>query len=96
MDEVRIKHERDSKAAQDQQVLNTNLYDIELAVSRALEHAPGTGEEQALQPPDLASRLGALANEVSSRSKEGGLLRRIREFNSFLERAAGTLETKGS
>jgi hypothetical protein len=40
--------------------------------------------------------LKRVAGEVSNKSDSGGILRQIREFNSFLERAALVLETRTS
>lgn len=91
MDEVRIKHESRSKAAQEQLALNTSIQDIELAVSLAIDNDPGDGELE-LAPPDLGVALKTIAEEVSSKSGRGGILKQIREFNDFLERAALALE----
>lgn len=93
MDEVRIKHESRSTEAQERQALNTNLQDIELAVSIATDNGPTEEEgELELAPPDLGIDLKMVVAEVSSRSAGGGLLKRMREFNDFLERAALALE----
>jgi hypothetical protein len=40
--------------------------------------------------------LKRVAGEVSSKSDSGGILKQVREFNAFLERAALALETRRS
>lgn len=38
--------------------------------------------------------LKRIADEVSNKSDSGGILKQIKEFNTFLERAALVLETQ--
>lgn len=44
--------------------------------------------------PDLSILLRTIAGEVSSYSPEGGILKQVKEFNAFLERAALALEAR--
>jgi hypothetical protein len=91
MDEVRIKHEDSSKEAQDQATLNTSLHDIELAVPLENE---GAGATEELSPPDLATLVKEVVGIVSTKSAQGGVLKQIKDFNAFLERAALALEAR--
>ncbi|PBP27635.1 AT hook domain-containing protein [Diplocarpon rosae] len=91
MDDIRLKHEREKTYAQGRDSLNMDVHDIELAVAlgksaqnRAVDHADDmTGTEHLLK---------RVAGEVSNKGDSGGVLRQIKEFNAFLERAALALE----
>ncbi|KAF4633654.1 hypothetical protein G7Y89_g4463 [Cudoniella acicularis] len=94
MDEIRMKHENESKKAQEREILNATAHDIELAVDRgktmqSRELANGSNE---LTGVELL--LKRMANAVSTKSDSGGILQQIKEFNGFLERAALALESK--
>jgi hypothetical protein len=89
MDEVRIKHEACSNDAQEKNILNTTVQDIELAISLGIDQYPDDTE---LGLADLGSLLETVAGDVSSKSGGGGILMQIKEFNTFLERAAMVLE----
>jgi hypothetical protein len=84
-----------NKPPQELQTLNTSLHDIELAVSlgreRSAASATTSGPEEP-SPPALSVLLKNVANQVSTKSAQGGILKSVREFNAFLERAAGALE----
>lgn len=95
MDEVRIKHEDSSKEAQDQAALNTSLHDIELAVPLGKEGSTGAGAAKDLTPPDISTLVKEVTGLVSSKSAQGGILKQIKDFNAFLERAASALEGRG-
>jgi hypothetical protein len=56
----------------------------------AREHTSFPGHETLKS--DLLAQVRNVANTASSASEEGGLLKKLREFNGFLERAAGALE----
>jgi hypothetical protein len=79
---------------QEQAALSTSLHDIELAVSRGLEKTPAGGAMDEPAWPDLSILLRTIAGEVSSYSPEGGILKQVKEFNAFLERAALALEAR--
>ena len=68
--------------------LSTTLHDVALAASLGRDTASG----DALAEPPLPVVINEVAAMASSKSREGGLLRRLREFNGFLERVAGAVE----
>jgi hypothetical protein len=76
---------------QEQTVLITSLHDIELAISLGVEKAPPSDEKSTL---DLTTVLKTVASEASSKSSEGGILKQVKDFNEFLERAALVLEER--
>jgi hypothetical protein len=113
MDEIRIRHENETKKAQvrffvlcgdtiivaltvlivfeqERDALNTTVHDIELAIdlgrSAQINDTPEmTGTEVLLK---------RVADQVSNKSDSGGILKQIKEFNAFLERAALVLESR--
>lgn len=111
MDDVRSKHEAAVKTAdvcpfsqiikfcavadllQKREELNTAVHDIELAVERG--KANDENEEGEGQMVGLEMLLKEVAGKASSKSDEGGMLKQIKEFNVFLERAALALENRG-
>jgi hypothetical protein len=68
------------------------VHDIELAVERGkttqFDNEPDHRGD--LMGTDLL--LKRVANEVSNKGDSGGMLRQIKQFNAFLERAALALE----
>lgn len=109
MDEIRIQHEKETKLAQasihqswffyffftnfsqGRNKLNASVHDIELAVER------GKSDQDANEPTKLNGMellLKRLAGEVSNKSDSGGILKQVKEFNAFLERAALALEAR--
>ncbi|RAL62971.1 hypothetical protein DID88_004058 [Monilinia fructigena] len=88
MDEVRISHEKDSHEAEQQEVLNTTAHDIELAVERGRSSSSHTDDGK----PNIELMLKRVASEASSVSDNGGILKQIKAFNAFMERAALALE----
>jgi hypothetical protein len=93
MDEVRIKHEGSSKEAQDEAALNTAIHDIELAVPLGEDGMPEGGDGE-MARPGILDAIRDVAQVASTRAPGGGILRRVREFNAFLEQAAGMLESR--
>lgn len=108
MDAVRIKHEHDSKVTQvrtyayippssddtdvvkESMALNAAVHDVELAVERGRAYA----QKQSVKGEEAVGiefLLKTVADEASS-AGAGGVLRRVQEFNAFLERAAVALE----
>ena len=66
------------------------MHDIELAIdlgksSEANDAGEMTGTEVLLK---------RVADQVSNKSDSGGILKQIKEFNAFLERAALVLESR--
>ena len=45
--------------------------------------------------PELSILLKTVASDISNDSPEGGVLKRVKDFNAFLERAALALEARG-
>lgn len=68
--------------------LSTTLHDVALAASLGRDIA----SDDSLAGPPLPVVIDEVAAIASSTSREGGLLRRLREFNGFLERVAGAVE----
>ncbi|KAB8302133.1 hypothetical protein EYC80_005581 [Monilinia laxa] len=88
MDEIRIAHEKDSHEAEQHDVLNTTAHDIELAVERGRSSSSHTDDGK----PNIELMLKRVASEASSVSDNGGILKQIKAFNAFMERAALALE----
>ncbi|KAF7856050.1 hypothetical protein EAF04_010006 [Stromatinia cepivora] len=88
MDGIRIAHEKDSYDAQQREVLNTTVHDIELAVERGKSTSDHTDDGKS----NIEFILKRVASEASSASDDGGILKQIKAFNAFMERAALALE----
>ncbi len=73
-------------------MLNTTVHDIELAIDLGrTSEADDSGEMIGTEV-----LLKRVADEVSNKSDSGGILKQIKEFNAFLERAALVLESRKS
>ncbi|KAF5878146.1 putative at hook domain-containing protein [Botrytis fragariae] len=90
MDGIRIAHEKNSHDAQQREVLNTTVHDIELAVERGKSSSDDTDDGKT----NIELMLKLIASEASSASDDGGVLKQIKAFNAFMERAALALEGK--
>ncbi|TGO22499.1 hypothetical protein BPAE_0165g00140 [Botrytis paeoniae] len=90
MDGIRIAHEKNSHDAQQREVLNTTVHDIELAVERGKLSSDNTDDGKT----NIELMLKRIASEASSASDDGGVLKQIKAFNAFMERAALALEGK--
>ncbi|KFZ14663.1 hypothetical protein V501_03136 [Pseudogymnoascus sp. VKM F-4519 (FW-2642)] len=88
MDAARIQHEEEGKENQTLISLSTTLHDVALAASLGRDTTSG----DSLAKPPLRVVIDKVAAMASSKSREGGLLRRLKEFNGFLERVAGAVE----
>jgi hypothetical protein len=82
--------------SQERDSLNNTIHDIELAIERGKQQHPRDPAEGAVEMTGVELLLKRVAGEVSSKSDAGGLLKQIRDFNAFLERAAVALETRKS
>jgi hypothetical protein len=71
-------------------ILNTTVHDIELAV----DLGKSSHADDAREMTGTEVLLNRVADEVSNKSDSGGILKQIKEFNAFLERAALVLETR--
>ena len=66
------------------------MHDIELAIDLGKSSETDGAEEMA----GTEVLLKRVADQVSNKSDSGGILRQIKEFNAFLERAALVLESR--
>ncbi|PMD33829.1 hypothetical protein L207DRAFT_557751 [Hyaloscypha variabilis F] len=89
MDDIRIRHENETKKAQERDTLNTTVHDIELAIDLGK-----SSETDGAEMAGTEVLLKRVADQVSNKSDSGGILRQIKEFNAFLERAALVLESR--
>jgi len=74
--------------------LNNAVHDIELAIdlgkTSQFDHTNNSTE----QLTGIELLLKRVASEVSNKGDSGGILKQIKEFNAFLERASIALESK--
>ncbi|KAH8816538.1 hypothetical protein F5884DRAFT_776585 [Xylogone sp. PMI_703] len=94
MDEIRIKHEANTITAQETDILNSRIYDIELALERGKAKYPVNNMNSVMDMTGTELLLKRLAQDVSCKSSNGGILKQVKEFNAFLERAAFALEAR--
>lgn len=71
------------------------MHDIDVAVEQGREATELSRDAQKQADlADLELLLARVADEASSGSSTGGMLRQVTEFNAFLERAALALESR--
>ncbi|KAG6123203.1 hypothetical protein E4U13_000087 [Claviceps humidiphila] len=94
-DAIRMKHESDSTKCMSRLNASALMHDIDLAVQQGRE-APELSQaaERTAELGNLDLVLAQISDQVSSVSSTGGLLQQVRDFNSFLERAANALESR--
>ena len=92
-DEIRRSHAQVSKAAQDENELNTMMDDIELAVHRCREQQDYVPDDDDSGGNGLEVLMQVVAATVSS-AKGLGLLDRVKGFNAYLERAVSAMNAK--
>jgi hypothetical protein len=63
-------------------------------VERGKATQPILAADGVVEKAGLDVLLKRVAGEVSNKGDSGGLLKRIKDFNMFLERAASALESK--
>lgn len=85
-DEVRRSHAKASKAAQEDNDLNTMLHDIELAVQRGRAQQDNDSDDGDRGANGLDVLIHDVAATVSS-ANGPGLLDQVKRFNAYLERA---------
>lgn len=101
MDAVRIRHEAETREARQRLELSSALHDVDLAVDRG-RGGLATGAEAtkqlraAEQMGNLELAIARVADLAGSRGGKGGVLRQVKDFNAFLERAFVALEGKTS
>ncbi|KAJ2893464.1 hypothetical protein MKZ38_008672 [Zalerion maritima] len=95
MDAVRVGHERDGRVALHQIGLSTNMHNVDLALEAGNQADELTSAQKKVADlNNLELMIEMVVDEASSKSRSGGALKQIREFNAFLERAAGALERR--
>ncbi|KAF2192359.1 hypothetical protein K469DRAFT_694479 [Zopfia rhizophila CBS 207.26] len=88
MDELREEHRHEVEEFEAWNELNSSMFDIEAAIQSGIEKARTEGRQEGPDVP-LNMLLQSVAKDVGGNY---GLLGSLREFNGFLERAAGVLE----
>ncbi|KAK1754929.1 hypothetical protein QBC47DRAFT_461024 [Echria macrotheca] len=104
MDAIRIRHEAESKEAMRHISLSSAMHDIDLIVEKGQAAAADDDDDDERVSPDerreeaelagLELLVARIAEQASSKSDGGGALKQIKDFNAFLERAAGVLERR--
>ena len=69
------------------------MHDIDLAVERG-QAAPelSAAEQNMADLANLEFLISTVSGEVCNKGNDGGTLKKIKDFNAFLERAASVLE----
>ncbi|KAH6884522.1 hypothetical protein B0T10DRAFT_131530 [Thelonectria olida] len=95
MDAVRIKHEEDTKESKYRLDTSSVMHDVDLAIERGRD-APelSRAEQKQAELANLELLVSRISGEASSNSAAGGMLKQVKDFNAFLERAAIALETR--
>lgn len=95
MDAIRIKHEADTRESKYCLDASSLMHDVELAVEQGKE-APelSRAAQKEAELANLELLVTRVSEQASSSSFTGGILRQVRDFNSFLERAAMALESR--
>ncbi|KAL7926262.1 hypothetical protein ACQKWADRAFT_282241 [Trichoderma austrokoningii] len=95
MDAIRIKHEADARESKYCLDASSLMHDVELAVEQGKE-APelSRAAQREAELANLELLVSRVSEQASSSSFTGGLLRQVRDFNAFLERAAMALESQ--
>ncbi len=76
---------------QNRDTLNTQVHDIEMAIDLG-KQKHSSEDDQSREMAGTEVLLKRVAGEVSNKGDSRGLLRQVKEFNAFLERAALALE----
>ncbi|KAL6904877.1 hypothetical protein GGI43DRAFT_398294 [Trichoderma evansii] len=95
MDAIRIKHEADTRESKYCLDASSLMHDVDLAVEQGRE-APelSRAAQKEAELANLELLVSRVSEQASSSSFTGGILRQVRDFNSFLERAAMALESR--
>ncbi|UKZ90977.1 uncharacterized protein TrAFT101_005975 [Trichoderma asperellum] len=95
MDAIRIKHEADARESKYCLDASSLMHDVDLAVEQGRE-APelSRAAQKEAELANLELLVSRISEQASSSSFTGGILRQVRDFNSFLERAAIALESR--
>ena len=79
---------------QESNELNTKMHDIELAVERGRTAEPRDHSQGSVPMSGVEVLLKRVALVCSNKGGSGGILKEIKDFNGFLERAAFALESR--
>ncbi|KAL7790051.1 hypothetical protein V8C37DRAFT_385275 [Trichoderma ceciliae] len=95
MDAIRIKHEADTRESKYCLNASSLMHDVELAVEQGRE-APelSRAAQKEAELANLELLVSRVSEQASSSSFTGGMLKQVKDFNSFLERAAMALESR--
>jgi len=92
MDEVRRTHMNAMEANRDLDALNADYHDIDLAIDRGRAFSRDEpGKDGPLDLAGLEILLKGLSGEVCAEGTNGGMLNRIKSFNSLLEKVAARI-----
>lgn len=73
--------------------LNIAIHDIEMAIEMG-KSKQSSATDHSTDKIGTELLIKRIASEVSNKGDSGGILRQIKEFNAFLERAALALEAR--
>ncbi|KAL7949621.1 hypothetical protein V8C42DRAFT_311445 [Trichoderma barbatum] len=95
MDAIRIKHEADSRESKYCLDASSLMHDVDLAVEQGRD-APelSRAAQKEAELANLELLVSRVSEQASSSSFTGGMLKQVKDFNSFLERAAMALESR--
>ncbi|KAL6892563.1 hypothetical protein HDV57DRAFT_187040 [Trichoderma longibrachiatum] len=95
MDAIRIQHEVDARESKYCLDASSLMHDVELAVEQGRE-APelSRAAQKEAELANLELLMSRVSEQASSSSFTGGILKQVKDFNSFLERAAIALESR--
>ncbi|CAM1504597.1 Fc.00g021880.m01.CDS01 [Cosmosporella sp. VM-42] len=95
MDAVRIKHEEDTKESTYRLNTSSIMHDVDLAIEQGRDTPElSRAEQKQAELANLEFLVSRISDEASSTSPTGGILNQVRDFNTFLERAAVALESR--
>ncbi|KAL7809131.1 hypothetical protein V8C44DRAFT_334537 [Trichoderma aethiopicum] len=95
MDAIRIQHEADARESKYCLDASSLMHDVDLAVEQGRE-APelSRAAQKEAELANLELLVSRVSEQASSSSFTGGILKQVKDFNSFLERAAMALESR--
>ncbi|KAK1247334.1 hypothetical protein MKX07_002243 [Trichoderma sp. CBMAI-0711] len=95
MDAIRMQHEADARESKYCLDASSLMHDVDLAVEQGRE-APelSRAAQKEAELANLELLVSRVSQQASSSSFTGGLLKQVKDFNSFLERAAMALESR--
>ncbi|KAH0492370.1 hypothetical protein TgHK011_007328 [Trichoderma gracile] len=95
MDAIRIQHEADARESKYCLDASSLMHDVDLAVEQGRE-APelSRAAQKEAELANLELLVSRVSQQASSSSFTGGILKQVKDFNSFLERAAMALESR--